>query len=264
MTCPSANALGLYYLPIPTLCHEVDVSRQGALKALRSLSEVGFAHYDQAAEVVFVPEMARHQLGDELSEKDNRHKWVCRQLRELRKSAFFSLFYAKYKGAFHLPKIEGLGSPLEAPSKPTATATAITTATATQQQQDRERAAALRARFDRFWSAYPRKVKKADALKVWERLAPDDNLVEVMLRAITRQEQSTQWQEERFIPYPTTWLNGRRWEDETTAASQRPAPAKGNGPDRPLTAGEKTAAASRELLRRAEERERQMSAKGGL
>jgi hypothetical protein len=260
ITCPSANALGLYYLPLPTLCHEVDISQQGALKALRSLSEVGFAHYDHAAEVVFVPEMARHQLGDELPEKDNRHKWVCRQLGELQKLAFFPLFYAKYKAPFHLPDIEGLERSFEAPSKPIAIAT--TTATS-QQQQDQQRAAALRARFDRFWTGYPRKVKKASAVKSWERLVPDEELLEVMLAAIGRQRQSAQWQEERFIPYPTTWLNERRWEDETTAAAEHPAPIDGSG-RRSLTAGEKTAAPSHELMRRAAERERGMKAKGEL
>src|SRR5437899_9218726 len=41
VSSPSSTMLGFYYLPIPTLCHEIGISRQGALKALRSLSEAG-------------------------------------------------------------------------------------------------------------------------------------------------------------------------------------------------------------------------------
>ena len=37
-----------------------------------------------------------------------------------------------------------------------------------------------------------------------------------MVNAITAQKKSAQWQEQRYIPHPATWLNGHRWEDEPT------------------------------------------------
>ena len=37
---------GLFYLPIPTIAHEIGLPLERASKALRSLSEVGFAFYD--------------------------------------------------------------------------------------------------------------------------------------------------------------------------------------------------------------------------
>ena len=64
VTCPSANMLGLYYLPLPTLCHEIGMKPEGALKALRRVSEGGFATYDTASEHVWVKEMARFQIGE--------------------------------------------------------------------------------------------------------------------------------------------------------------------------------------------------------
>lgn len=63
--------------------------------------------------------------------------------------------------------------------------------------------------FDEFWEAYPRKVGRASALKAFEkteqalavagarRLKYDPNLPDV-----------------QFIPYPSTWLNRRGWEDD--------------------------------------------------
>ena len=46
-----------------------------------------------------------------------------------------------------------------------------------------------------------------------------------MLAAIEKQKASAQWQENggQFIPYPATWLNQNRWEDEL------PKPTAGNG-----------------------------------
>ena len=70
--------------------------------------------------------------------------------------------------------------------------------------------------FDRFWGAYPRKVSKADARKAFAKLNPDADLVEDMLRALDWQKRLPEWTENdgKFIPYPATWLNARRWEDE--------------------------------------------------
>ena len=71
-------------------------------------------------------------------------------------------------------------------------------------------------RFDRFWAVYPRKVAKPDARKKFDKLNPDDELLEVMIQAVERQKQSDQWTKDggQFIPHPATWINQRRWEDE--------------------------------------------------
>jgi uncharacterized protein YdaU (DUF1376 family) len=70
--------------------------------------------------------------------------------------------------------------------------------------------------FDDFWQAYPRKVGKGAALTAWKRARVNGHLADV-LAAITVQRSSEQWQRDggRFVPNPATWLNQRRWEDET-------------------------------------------------
>lgn len=67
--------------------------------------------------------------------------------------------------------------------------------------------------FDAFWSAYPKKKDKANAQKAFKKV---DAPIEVLLNAIEKQKKSADWLKEngRFIPYPSTWLNGRRWEDD--------------------------------------------------
>lgn len=78
--------------------------------------------------------------------------------------------------------------------------------------------------FARFWSAYPRKEAKQNALRAFEKINPDEELLSLMLEAIEKQKRSEQWQEDggRFIPHPTTWLNGRRWEDQLPEAKPKP------------------------------------------
>lgn len=81
--------------------------------------------------------------------------------------------------------------------------------------------------FEKFWKAYPKKVAKTQALKAWSKLKPNAELQQIILNALERQKQSAQWQKDngQFIPYPATWLNGRRWEDMQEQVSQ-PAPKK--------------------------------------
>jgi hypothetical protein len=70
--------------------------------------------------------------------------------------------------------------------------------------------------FNTFWQAYPKKVAKPQALKAFNKLKPDNQLLQQMLSAIEKQKKSPEWtkQSGQFIPYPGTWLNDYRWEDE--------------------------------------------------
>lgn len=71
-------------------------------------------------------------------------------------------------------------------------------------------------RFDEFWGAYPRKIGKAAARKVYQRLKPTADLHAKILTAIDTAKHSDQWTKDngQFIPHPTTWLNQGRWDDE--------------------------------------------------
>jgi len=70
--------------------------------------------------------------------------------------------------------------------------------------------------FDRFWNAYPRKVKKAHAQRIWQKINPTSEMVEQIVAAVERHRESEQWQRDdgRYTPHPATWLNDKRWTDE--------------------------------------------------
>ena len=121
LTCPSANMIGLYYLPLPTLCHEINIPLKGALKALQSLTLAQFATYDASSELIWVYEMVKFQVGDNLKVRDNRVLWIARELSQFKNSRFFKDFYEKHKRNFHLdsgPALEILASPSQGASEP--------------------------------------------------------------------------------------------------------------------------------------------------
>lgn len=69
-------------------------------------------------------------------------------------------------------------------------------------------------RFARFWSYYPRGENKQAAIRAWDKLQPSSELIDTMAQALKRQVASEGWRQGIGIPYASTWLNGRRWEDE--------------------------------------------------
>lgn len=74
----------------------------------------------------------------------------------------------------------------------------------------------LNERFDKFWKAYPKRKDKKRAYKVFMKIKPDNELLQQMLDCIEREKKSLDWLKDngQYIPYPSSWLNGERWNDE--------------------------------------------------
>jgi len=66
--------------------------------------------------------------------------------------------------------------------------------------------------FTTFWEIYPRKVGKASARKVFERLAREH--LGAIMDGVAKLSSDPNLPAVEFIPYPTTWLNREGWEDE--------------------------------------------------
>lgn len=79
--------------------------------------------------------------------------------------------------------------------------------------------------FDQFWEPYPRKDGKEAARKAWKKLPKNPDLYEHIINQVDLFKQTT-WKgvEKRFIPMGSTFLNGKRWEDEPMAPA---SPSRG-------------------------------------
>lgn len=111
VTCPSANMLGVYYVPFVAVAHETGLGEERTRAALRRLSVAGFAFYDEAAELAWVPNMASYQIGDDLKPSDKRRGGPIRaEIEKIGEHAFVVAFWERYGDGF------GLGPcPFDAP-----------------------------------------------------------------------------------------------------------------------------------------------------
>lgn len=120
LTSPMATMTGVYYCPVSYICSDTGLNRDAVLKGLQKLVAEGFCVYDFDSEWLFVKNMARFQVADELKPKDKR-------VVQMRKEAvnmpepFKSLFSRQYNDCYCLEKRfehEGHPSPIEGPSMP--------------------------------------------------------------------------------------------------------------------------------------------------
>ena len=219
LTSPHANMIGVFRCPIIYMAHETGSPIEGASKGLQTLVEGGFCSYDEDEELVWVHNMAKHQIGDELAAADKRVKSIQKQYENLPECRIKQGFYEKYKAAFNLVKngknTKPLPSPSEAPSKPE-----TGTGTGAGAENTPLPPTGGAARFDAFWQAYPKKVGKDVAKRAFDKRKVDDDLLAEILKAVKLQAASPQWAKDggQFIPNPATWLNGGRWQDEVQSA----------------------------------------------
>jgi len=80
-------------------------------------------------------------------------------------------------------------------------------------------------RFDEFWEVYPRKAARVNALAKWKRKGLDKIADQLIADVKNRIENDDNWRGD-FIPYPTTYINGERWNDEISKRrTQSPSPS---------------------------------------
>lgn len=83
-------------------------------------------------------------------------------------------------------------------------------------------------RFAEFWDAYPRKIGRGQAEKAWKAATKKAD-AQAILDGLKAALPTLKAAEQRFIPHPTTWLNGERWDDDLTPAA--PTRARGAMPE---------------------------------
>ena len=115
---PLSNMIGLYYLPKLLISHETGLGQEGASEGLRRAIEEGFCAYDESSEMVFVYEMARYQIADQLEPSDKQCAGIQREYEGLPDNPFLAMFYEKYAKAFNLKTRRENARASEGASKP--------------------------------------------------------------------------------------------------------------------------------------------------
>lgn len=116
MSAPSSNLIGLYYVPLVSICHELGLTAAQVHSALAIPAVAEVVQYDSEAEVAWLPDRAREELGDSLKPKDKRLGAVQRELAAFAYHRFAAAFRARYGVAYGLDH-EPLPAAADAPPK---------------------------------------------------------------------------------------------------------------------------------------------------
>lgn len=118
MTAPKSEMTGVFHCPVLYIAHETGLGFEGASKGLQRLIVEDFCSYDEDSETVFVHEMAKYQIAEELKPADNLVKSVRRAYVSIGAESLKAKFFERYKDAFHLTESAPKRRASDAPSKP--------------------------------------------------------------------------------------------------------------------------------------------------
>jgi hypothetical protein len=75
--------------------------------------------------------------------------------------------------------------------------------------------------FDNFWNLYPKKVAKSEALRAWNKATKKKTAAELL--KLTKAYADGKLPEDKYIPYPASWLNKELYES-VEVAEAKPLP----------------------------------------
>ena len=122
LTGPMTSMTGVYYCSVYYICADVGLTPEAVNQALQTLVSVGFCLYDWNSEWVFVKNMARFQVAQELKASDKRVIQLRKDVEQM-PEPFKSMFIEEYNDLFCLECQDSKESPetlnlFEAPSMP--------------------------------------------------------------------------------------------------------------------------------------------------
>lgn len=223
----AGNESAEYYQSIASLCEETELNRKTAIKSLKALCELGFISDtgrrvgDTKQVVVYqitgIFEMINNSKTDDLNSTKNGTVPESEQFQLFPETvpnlpANSTVFSAK-ESQIYAETVPNLGH-------------GTNTGTNTGTKIDMRKSEKALGAFLIFYDAYPKKKGREKAEKSWAKINPNDELIAKIMSALDRAKQSRDWLKDggQYVPYPASWLNGRRWEDEINSTPSAPDP----------------------------------------
>ncbi len=105
-TAPSANMIGIYYVSIASIANDTGIPEDRVRAALEDVEASGYASYDHEQEIVWVPNHAHFEIGENLRAGDKRRPRVYAELRQVSGHRFADEFRRRYGVAYGLTPAE--------------------------------------------------------------------------------------------------------------------------------------------------------------
>jgi hypothetical protein len=100
MTCKDSRMTGLYSLALSTICRELGMGELQAKTTLQRLELHGFLKYDFVDEIVWVPNLSLHQVGESLKAADTKRVAILNNLEDFKNHSYYNEFIDKYGGPY--------------------------------------------------------------------------------------------------------------------------------------------------------------------
>ena len=215
LTSPYNNICGCYEVSVKQMSKHTGMSERRCASALRRLEEThGVVVYDHDTKEVLIPKWGRHNW----STSDKLVTGVEAAAKYIRTADFKNYILGELENGvdtISIPYRYGIKHSISI-SNSNSISISNSDSIVYKDKKMGESEGEGRTGFEQFWAAYPKKINKPGAQRAF---AKADVPLETLLQAIEAQRRSRQWTEAdgQYIPYPATWLNQRRWEDEVPA-----------------------------------------------
>ena len=225
VTNPHGHLCGLYYLPEIMQCHETGLTKAKLDTLWDTLSGLGLAWFHTETSTIYVKNMMKYQG------RGAKHKAAAlRQLQTLSDSPLVLKFADNY--GYPIDRVSAFGTPEQEQEQEQEKEYKCSSPKANGTQEPKKSKSKTTvdytAEFLEFWSAYPpiRKGSKSDAFRAWTG-ALKHATPEALIAAATEYALSARGRGP-FSKMPSSWLNGRCWEDDRTfwgsSGAERPEP----------------------------------------
>ena len=214
LTCKHSNMIGLFNLPKTYIASDLGWVIERVSEPLGILYRNGMIEYDENTQMILLVNNLKHRP----IEGPKQLIGAKKVLDELPETLLFKRFNeitdtlseGYRKGLERVSKPLRLPKPVSCIRKPV---------TVTESEAVKTPLSAKNAdgdRFAQFWAQYPRHEKRKNAFEAFKRLNLKNETFEKIMESLSKQKLSDQWirDDGKYIPHPTTWLNGHRWEDD--------------------------------------------------
>ena len=207
-TCDHQNMIGCFHLPVLYIQADLKWSEKRVKQTLSELFAKGFARVDFACEIVLLPKhLIKHPLQNE-----KQGIGAVKLFDEIPKQfEFIQEIAESILSTERVPK--GLAKGMER-VRDSVSVSVTETVSVTDEKPRQKIDAKIGEEFKLFYDTYPKKVGREKAFKTFKsarKKTPFDEII----GGLKNQIQNNHFpKDKKYIPHPSTWLNGSQWEDE--------------------------------------------------
>ena len=196
LTNPHTNQIGCYEISKRQISNETGYNFDTVEKLLQRFdSNLSLIKYSNESKEVLIKNWYKYNWSSSPKVK----KCIESELKSIKNDDF-----KKYFNKVCIPYVYGIDTHMQEEQEQE------------QEEEQKQIKNSTQEMFDIFWNKYPKKVSKAKAKTAFFKIKLDDVVFSNILNSLEKFKKTPDWKKDKgqYIPYPASWLNQKRWEDE--------------------------------------------------